>query len=645
MAFTPGIHWTTPTMMVSGLLAGCLLCLGHHLFYAALTGSAAPTGEYDIAGTNISKQKFNTAVGTAFAFLIKATLALVVSIAYMQAFWRSAKRSEKGQRLSTLDTTFSVLGNVLNLTKLHVWVKFPLLLLMAVIAWSIPIASIITPATLSVQSVVYRPSAMVKVPKLDFTSYNFAAPLTLLDSASVHYTDYCYRGPGRLVQRIVDAVGAQGQILPITPPSTNSSWTLEFWGPSLQCSNVEGQEYEDIWSNMWEFYAKDGDDCRLSYGYLAWAPTANTSVPFIFHNDTSTFRYDSLTIDAPARMLIAILPGMFSNRVNMPTHTVPGGCMMWSESRKFNNYSQALAEDPHTISQYFGGSTLLQCQVLNTSYIADFGYENGIQTVNVTNVTYSDPPYLRPAGCVTGPIALSNGGNNMTEAWDNRANASCSTLNLANRQCQFEPSLLRTLAYQSIADAFGQLIQGTIGFSGAVSTVTYNSSISKTALLDTEELLFIQNWLMDTIFMDLATLSQTSNGTDYVGLSNTNNVTSRGSIARTLEQMFQNITLSLLSERYLQPNYSSLHAPTPDANVTFTSFQNVYIYDSRTLWIAYGLAIAFTSIALFIGTTAMILNSASYNNNFSTVLRVSRSSRMSTEVQDRESDGRTEKCL
>lgn len=37
--------------------------------------------------------------------------------------------------------------------------------------------------------------------------------------------------------------------------------------------------------------------------------------------------------------------------------------------------------------------------------------------------------------------------------------------------------------------------------------------------------------------------------------------------------------------------------------------------------------------------TAILLNSASYNNNFSTVLRVSRSSRMSTEVQDKESDG------
>jgi hypothetical protein len=141
MASPRGVPWTTPAMMVSSLVAGCLLCLGHHLFYTGLAGSTAPTGEYDIAGTSVSKQKFNTAIGTAFAFLIKAALALAVAIAYTQAFWRSARNSTKGQRLSTLDTTFSVLGNLLNLAKLHVWVRYPLLLLMAVIAWCVPFST------------------------------------------------------------------------------------------------------------------------------------------------------------------------------------------------------------------------------------------------------------------------------------------------------------------------------------------------------------------------------------------------------------------------------------------------------------------------------------------------------------------------
>lgn len=62
-------------------------------------------------------------------------LALAVSTAYVQAVWHSAKASKKGQRLSTLDTTYSVLSIVLGFVRIHVWVKYPLLLFLAVIAW------------------------------------------------------------------------------------------------------------------------------------------------------------------------------------------------------------------------------------------------------------------------------------------------------------------------------------------------------------------------------------------------------------------------------------------------------------------------------------------------------------------------------
>lgn len=130
-----GIHWVTPVMMVLTLLAGCSLAVGHHLFYKNLAGTTAPTGRYQFAGANVSKQQFNTAVGTAFAFVVKGTLTAAVGMAYIQAFWRSAQRSKNGRKLSTLDTTFAVLNNAFGLTKLHVWVRYPLLLLLAIIAW------------------------------------------------------------------------------------------------------------------------------------------------------------------------------------------------------------------------------------------------------------------------------------------------------------------------------------------------------------------------------------------------------------------------------------------------------------------------------------------------------------------------------
>lgn len=134
MATDAHIHWAAPATMVLALLFGALLALGHHLFYASLQGSPTPTGTLDITWSNVSVQQLNTAIGTAFAFLVKAFLVVAVSVAYFQTFWRAAAISKKGPTLANLDTTFSILGNALGFFQVHVWWRHPLLLLLALIA-------------------------------------------------------------------------------------------------------------------------------------------------------------------------------------------------------------------------------------------------------------------------------------------------------------------------------------------------------------------------------------------------------------------------------------------------------------------------------------------------------------------------------
>jgi len=135
MAIFSGVHWLAPTVMLLALLSGTLLALGHHLFYQSLAGRPAPNGAYSIAGTNVSRQQFNTAVGTAFAFLVKALLALAVGLAYTQAFWRAAQVAEGGIGLAGLDTLHSILSDIVGFLKVHVWWRHPGLLLLAFIAW------------------------------------------------------------------------------------------------------------------------------------------------------------------------------------------------------------------------------------------------------------------------------------------------------------------------------------------------------------------------------------------------------------------------------------------------------------------------------------------------------------------------------
>jgi hypothetical protein len=67
-------------------------------------------------------------------------------------------------------------------------------------------------------------------------------------------------------------------------------------------------------------------------------------------------------------------------------------------------------------------------------------------------------------------------------------------------------------------------------------------------------------------------------------------------------------------------------------NVTTHSFKTVYVYAWKRLWIAYGLATLFTLAIAALGILAIILNRASYDDTFSTILRASRNAELSVEI-------------
>jgi hypothetical protein len=127
------IDWRAPSLMTASLVAGVVLAIGHHVFYSKLDGSSAPASDYDLGGWTIPKQQANIAGGTAFAFLVKASLVVAVGTAYIQAFWRAI--TARKIRLSYLDTLGSVPGSITALFALWRWMNFPLLLLLAIIIW------------------------------------------------------------------------------------------------------------------------------------------------------------------------------------------------------------------------------------------------------------------------------------------------------------------------------------------------------------------------------------------------------------------------------------------------------------------------------------------------------------------------------
>ena len=199
----------------------------------------------------------------------------------------------------------------------------------------LPIASIITPATLSVESAptIPHPYALTEVPHFDFTNLDFLVPPTLAVAGEqtgqfgeVLFDRYCYRGPSQILQRINSAVGASGDILPIRPPSLNSTWSIDFWAPDLRCRDASEQQRKDVWEDVFNYLNATSTNCLDSYSYISWLPSkgrfvpfANTSVPS--SNSSSTSRQsrrqnatslpnEYLEFNKSATLMVAVIPQM-----------------------------------------------------------------------------------------------------------------------------------------------------------------------------------------------------------------------------------------------------------------------------------------------------------------------------------------------
>lgn len=133
MSKTTHPHWLAPVTMLGALAAGILLAAGHHLFYSHLEGQAVSTTS--VLGSSVTQQELNIAIGTAFAYLVKSCLLSAMAVAFVQLFWREARYAVEAPTLEKLDDMYSAFFNVAGLLSVPLWMKYPLLVLVAVLAW------------------------------------------------------------------------------------------------------------------------------------------------------------------------------------------------------------------------------------------------------------------------------------------------------------------------------------------------------------------------------------------------------------------------------------------------------------------------------------------------------------------------------
>lgn len=111
--------------MLVSFLSGIGISIGHHFLYNKFNGLRVE--EVSISQTWIIR------IGTIFAFIAKTLLVVAVSIAFIQQQWLAL--SSHRFKIRQIDTMTNVLGNALNFLNSRMWLRFPLLTVLASVVW------------------------------------------------------------------------------------------------------------------------------------------------------------------------------------------------------------------------------------------------------------------------------------------------------------------------------------------------------------------------------------------------------------------------------------------------------------------------------------------------------------------------------
>ena len=123
-------------------------------------------------------------------------------------------------------------------------------------------------------------SDKLPVPRLDMYGYNFGTfqprrfTYSVVSNDSVTGASYeLFLGPRTIVSELSTAAATQGQILTITPPSVNSIYSLQFYGPSVQCEEANTTVATLIQSLRNQSVANNtGDIIEVANYYYAFVP-------------------------------------------------------------------------------------------------------------------------------------------------------------------------------------------------------------------------------------------------------------------------------------------------------------------------------------------------------------------------------------
>lgn len=360
------------------------------------------------------------------------------------------------------------------------------------------------------------PSMLEPVLSLAFESLNFADDMPPVpDGVDPQTLRFAYTIPSREVIEVVKAVAATGSILPVPPPSPNANWALDFPSPVLQCSNISETLSSEIRSNV-AASMKSSSECT-AYGYLAWLegmPFSNTS-----KDDTPVdgdYAFNSRIFEGtsmPAALHIAADPEAMAM---VDWGSPPAACDQPAEA----------------LYNTSAGAVMMKCELRSADHHTAFNYTNGLQSVSVSIAS--------PGNATLQTIVGFN----------------CSTSDGGDASCDITSEAMRILSYQAIMDAVTYLITAYISTNRNSTSPFISTQVISTALISTPELDFLTKPILQhesstgarTLQQNFLSWASTRDQ----GMVRTAGREQTKDLAQTIDQLFQNATVSVMSQEHLQ---------------------------------------------------------------------------------------------
>ncbi|KAL0632207.1 hypothetical protein Q9L58_008917 [Maublancomyces gigas] len=322
-----GIHWYTPVSIVLLLLLGTSTAVIHHLIYSSLH-------EQEVG--NADRQRWTLSTGSGLSFLTKVTLTAALGISRTQWVWLTMRK--KWLTLDSIDSLFGIISDPTLFLNWKMIRQAKVATVMAIAMWTFPLAAILTPGTISVQSTTRGGTFPCTVPSLLFGFDNSSKAtiptrdtnVTLLVDLWKWSEDYNQIIYSNLFIPAIRLTAYTGTIarLPSLDPSTafgkqcgdDCSYSVQFLGPAMTCAQFTMWN-KTRWANPKAFL--NGNKTRAEWAeqngsFILGLEGMNTkkSPRIVFECKTTTGNYTVLHAVREGEFLQPVITNF--EKVNLP---------------------------------------------------------------------------------------------------------------------------------------------------------------------------------------------------------------------------------------------------------------------------------------------------------------------------------------